>query len=298
MNSETQTSTIRRIGFIGLGVMGGAMCRNIIRQARFESVTLLDSNPFAIQAVLAVGGHAASDLKTLVLQSDAIVLSLPDGKISASVMDQLLPLLKPGQLVMDTSTVPVQLALEQSKRCEAVDVYYLDAPVARTREAAETGTLSAMVGGSGVAFALAMPILRCIASDITHCGPAGSGQVVKILNNMVLFQTVNALSEAITIAERAGVSATLLADVFSIASADSFALRNHGRKSLVPGIFPERAFSTTYARKDNRYALELAHQVGVNARGAQLMEAVFNEAVDAGLSDQYFPVIHRLHGKV
>lgn len=297
MNSETQTSTIRRIGFIGLGVMGGAMCRNIIRKARFESVTLLDSNPSAIQAILAVGGQAASDLKTLVLNSDAIVLSLPDGKVSASVMDQLLPLLQPGQLVIDTSTVPVQLAKEHSQCCEASNVYYLDAPVARTREAAETGTLSAMVGGSDAAFALGAPVLQCIASDITHCGPAGSGQVVKILNNMVLFQTVNALSEAMAIANRAGVPATLLADVFAISSADSFALRNHGRKALVPGLFPELAFSTTYARKDNSYALELAHQVGINARGAQLMDAVFTEAVDAGLSNQYFPVLHRLHGE-
>lgn len=298
MKSETQMTTLHRIGFIGLGVMGGAMCRNLIRKARFKSVSLYDSNPCAMEAVLAVGGQAASDLQALVQASDAILLSLPDGKVSVSVMDQLHPWLRPGQLVIDTSTIPVDLAKKQFQQCQALDVHYLDAPVARTREAAEMGTLSAMVGGTDIAYALGKPILQCIASDISHCGPAGSGQVVKILNNMVLFQTVNALSEAIEIAKRAGVSADMLADVFSISSADSFALRNHGRKALVPGRFPERAFSTVYARKDNSYALALANAVGVHARGAQLMETVFAEAVAAGLSDQYFPVIHRLHEKV
>lgn len=297
MNPENPTSTIRRIGFIGLGVMGGAMCRNIIRKARFESVVLFDPNPLAVQDVLVVGGQAAPDLKALVQASDAIMLSLPDGKASASVMKDLLPLMRPGQLLIETSTIPVQLAQEQARSCEAVQVHYLDAPVARTREAAESGTLSTMVGGSVDAFALGEPVLQCIASDITHCGPAGSGEVVKILNNMVLFQTVNALSEAMAIARRAGLPVALLADVFTTGSADSFALRNHGRKALVPGAFPERAFSTTYARKDNEYALALAQQVGVNARGAQLMEQVFAEAVKAGLSEKYFPVIHQLHEK-
>jgi len=295
MATESIDTLAQRVGFIGLGVMGGAMCRNIIRRKRFSSVAFLDPDPGALASVAAVGGRAARDLADLAGSSDIIVLSLPDGDVSDRVVSDLLPLLRAGQLLIDTSTIPVQLAQLHAQRCEAVQVAYVDAPVARTREAAEAGTLSTMVGGSIQAFAQARPLLECIASDITHCGPAGSGEVVKILNNMVLFQIVNALSEAMAIAARAGVSPERLADVLEKGSADSFALRNHGRKSLVPDVYPERAFSTRYARKDNAYALSLARQLGVDARGAQLVEEVFDRAMAAGYSQQYFPVIHRLH---
>lgn len=258
-------------------------------------MTYFDTAPHAVAAVAAVGGTAATDLKTLVDNADIIVLSLPDSEVSESVVANVLTLARPGQLLIDTSTIAVQQAQDHAHRCALAQVLYLDAPVARTREAAEAGTLSTMVGGSDEAFALALPLLECIASDITHCGPAGSGEVVKILNNMVLFQIVNALSEAMAIAARAGVAPDRLAEVLEKGSADSFALRNHGRKSLVPGLYPERAFSTNYARKDNTYALRLAQQVGIDAQGAQLMERIFERSAQAGYAHQYFPVLHRLH---
>ena len=102
------------------------------------------------------------------------------------------------------------------------------------------------------------PLIRCFATDVTHCGDVGAGQVTKILNNMVLFETVNALAEAVAVAKHNGVDPKLLLETLSKGSADSFALRNHGMKAIVPGDFPERAFSTEYALKDLSYALELA----------------------------------------
>lgn len=294
-NTERIQEPIRRVGFIGLGVMGGAMCRNIIRRDLFAAVEVFDPNSQAVEAVISAGGALAESSMAIAEHSDAIVLSLPDGKASEAVVAQMLPHLRAGQLIIDTSTIPVRMAQQLSALCEGMCVDYLDAPVARTREAAEAGTLSVMVGGRPEAFERAKPLLNCIASDITHCGVSGNGQVVKILNNMVLFQTVNALSEALAIGERAGVDGRLLFDVFSMGSADSFALRNHGAKALLPKSFPDRAFSIAYARKDNMCALELAEQVSVAARGAELLDAIFSDAMQAGLSDQYFPVIHELH---
>jgi hypothetical protein len=115
--------------------------------------------------------------------------------------------------------------------------------------------------------------------------------VTKILNNMVLFQTVNALAEAVTVAKHNGVDPALLLDTLSKGSADSFALRNHGLKAIVPGHFPERAFSTEYALKDLSYALELAADAGIKIRGAELVGKVLQEAIDAGSGGAYFPVI-------
>src|SRR3954451_22331325 len=95
------------------------------------------------------------------------------------------------------------------------------------------------------------------------------------------------------VAKYNGVDPKLLLDTLSKGSADSFALRNHGLKAIVPGVFPERAFSTEYALKDLSYALELAREGGINLRGAELTGAILQEAVDAGSGENYFPVIAR-----
>jgi hypothetical protein len=168
---------------------------------------------------------------------------------------------------------------------------WADAPIARTRQAAQDGTLSVMVGATPELYVAIEPLIRCFATDVTRCGDVGAGQVTKILNNMVLFETVNALAEAVSVAKRSGVDPALLLDTLSKGSADSFALRNHGMKAIVPGNFPERAFSTEYALKDLTYALELADDAGLKIRGAELIGKVLQEAIDAGSGGAYFPVI-------
>src|SRR5689334_9462860 len=153
-----------------------------------------------------------------------------------------------------------------------------------------------MVGADAQVFEKVKPWLATFATDITLCGPVGCGQVVKILNNMVLFQTVIALCEAKAIAERAGVAGAVLFDALSKGSADSFALRNHGMKAVLPRQFPERAFSVSYARKDLAYALRLARQTHVEAKGACVADEWFAQGIEQGVQDQYWPVVSRLIG--
>jgi 3-hydroxyisobutyrate dehydrogenase-like beta-hydroxyacid dehydrogenase len=193
-----------------------------------------------------------------------------------------------GQVVVDLGTSSVSQTREFAGQLKAKGASWADAPIARTRQAAQDGTLSVMVGGSRELYAAVEPLIRCFATDVTHCGDVGAGQVTKILNNMVLFETVNALAEAVAVAKHNGVDPKLLLDTLSKGSADSFALRNHGMKAIVPGVFPERAFSTEYALKDLSYALELADDAGVKIRGAELVGTVLQEAIDAGSGGAYF----------
>ena len=145
---------------------------------------------------------------------------------------------------------------------------FADAPVARTRQAAIDGTLSIMVGASDELFARIEPLLRCMASDVTHCGPPGAGQAVKLLNNLVLSMTVMALAEALAVAKASGaVDPQVLFETLMKGSADSFALRNHGMKALLPETHPEKAFPVTYMMKDVGYALELARSAGFGLVG-------------------------------
>jgi len=176
-------------------------------------------------------------------------------------------------------------------RFAAAGAAFADAPIARTREAAQKGTLSVMVGAEAPVFEALEPLIRCFATDVTHCGGVGAWQVVKILNNMVLFETVNALAEALAIGRRAGVAPAMLLATFAKGSADSFALRNHGMKAMLPRTFPERAFSTEYALKDLGYALDLAREVGVSARGAEVVGAILADTVASGLGAAYWPAL-------
>lgn len=291
MNASINTA----IGFIGLGVMGAPMCRNLIRKAPNAKVMVFDRAADAIAPFVDAGAEAASNAAELAQKVDILILSLPNGEAVQSIIAEVGAHIRSGQIIIDTSTTPVDTTRELAERVRASGGEYLDAPIARTRQAAEDGTLSIMVGGETSAFEQARPILECMGSEVTYCGPVGAGQIVKILNNMVLFQTVHALSEALAIGSLAGVDGDTLFDVFSKGSADSFALKNHGMKALLKGDFPVRAFSTDYARKDNTYAIALAQSVGISPKGAQLLDEVFTQAQQQNMGDNYFPIFHKLH---
>lgn len=286
---------ITRIGFIGLGVMGEPICRNLAQKCGVP-VFGCDMNPEPL-ARLAQHGVQAADAATLTRECDVIFLSLPSGEIVDKLArgpQGLLATCRPGQIIIDTSTSPVDTTRQLSADFAERQVTFIDAPVARTRAAAEAGTLSVMVGATPDVFDHVRPLIATYANEITLCGGVGSGQVVKILNNMVLFETVTALSEACGIARRAGVDTKVIMETFMLGSADSFALRNHGLKAILPGEFPEKAFPVSYARKDLKYALRLAEQTGIPALGARNVDQWFEAALAQGLGDRYWPVISRL----
>jgi len=285
-------SPYKAIGFVGLGVMGEPICRNLVRKSG-APVIAFDLSPEPLARLRAEGATVAGAVAEVVGNSEIAFLCLPSAKHARAVFegDGILKNIKAGQVVVDLGTSSVKQTRDFARQLQAKSAVWAEAPIARTRQAAQDGTLSVMVGASPELFAAIEPLIRCFATDVTNCGDVGAGQVTKILNNMVLFQTVNALAEAVAVARRNGVDPALLLDTLSKGSADSFALRNHGIKAIVPGNFPERAFSTEYALKDLSYALELAADAGIKIRGAELIGKVLQEAIDAGSGGAYFPVI-------
>ncbi len=282
------------IGFIGVGTMGEPMCRNLAKKSGL-TVLAADRDPAPL-ARLAADGVKTASLDEIAESCRTIFLSLPGGKEVEQVClgdSGLVHKAKLGWTVIDLSTAPPRLAQRLYEEFEGRASAFADAPVARTRQAAIDGTLSIMVGGTEATFARIEPLLRHMASEVTHCGAAGSGQTVKILNNMVLFQTVVALAEALSIARAQGVDGKVLFDTLSKSSADSFALRNHGMKAMLPGVFPERAFSTEYALKDLSYAIELADHHGLPGLGADVARELMERAVELGNGKEYWPVLIR-----
>lgn len=287
------------IGFIGTGVMGEPMCRNIIAKSG-RPVVAFDLSPAPLARLAAAGATIAASVAELVERCDDILLSLPGGaQVEAVTLGPggLVGMLRPGQCLVDASTAPVSLARRLEAACHARGALFADAPVARTRQAAIDGTLSIMVGGTEAVFARIRPILDCCAEVVTRCGGAGAGQAVKILNNMVLFQTVVALAEAKAIATANGIDPQVVFETFTKGSADSFALRNHGMKAILPDSFPEQAFPVTYAEKDLSYALEMAAEAGIEPLGAEAARAMLARAREAGFGPNYFPVLARTVGR-
>jgi 3-hydroxyisobutyrate dehydrogenase-like beta-hydroxyacid dehydrogenase len=296
-------SSIESIGFVGLGVMGEAMCRNLVRKSRLP-VTVYDVMEVAVERLTGDGARPAQSPSGVA--ADVVFCSLPGhaqleevvtgaaGLVAGLTRLEREPDRRP--TIVDLGTTSVESTRRLAALADEQGIDYCDAPVARTRQAAIDGTLAVMVGGDRDVIEQLESLLRCLATDVTYCGPVGSGQMVKQLNNMVLFENVVAIAEAHAIATAAGLDGALLFDALSKGSADSFALRNHGMKAILSDDYPQNAFSTDYALKDLGYALELAAANGVRAQGGQLARQVLEAAQQAGWSREYFPVLRRTIG--
>ena len=281
------------IGFIGLGVMGGPMCRNVAGKHP-APVHAFDLDPAALRDPVEAGARRARTIREVAAASDVVFLSLPGGRQVEDVCfgeDGIVPAGRRGLIVVDLSTTSVAEARATGTRLAAAGMEFADAPVARTREAAQAGTLSIMVGASAALFARIEPLLRYMGSDVTHCGAVGCGQVVKLINNTLVFEHVAALAEMMVVGERAGVAPDVLLGAVAKGSGDSFVLRNHGMKAMLPRSFPERSFPPEYALKDLGYTIELAESCGVQPRLPALVARYYQSAVDKGLGGRYFPAI-------
>ncbi|MFT4025215.1 MAG: NAD(P)-dependent oxidoreductase [Novosphingobium sp.] len=289
-------SAVPTLGFIGLGVMGGGMCANVVRK-HDGPVVAFDMNPDALSEQVGNGAIAAGSVAEVVETADVIFLSLPGGKQVRSVCEEIIAAGALGIAVVDLSTTSFADALTVDRLLSGFGNPFADAPVARTRQAAIDGTLSIMVGAPDELFDRIAPYLRYMGSDVTHCGGVGCGQVVKLINNTLLFENVAAIAEMMVVAERAGVTPAKLIETVGLGSGNSFALQVHGARAMAPREFPTQAFPSTYALKDLGYAIELAGQMGVEPRMAHRAAEYYAAAVDGGIGAKYFPAIIELIDK-
>lgn len=295
------TSTGTTLGFIGLGVMGEAMCRNLAKKSG-APVVAFDERAQPLAALAHDGVTAAGSAGDVAARADVVFLCLPgEPQVRAVALgpDGLVARARAGQTVVDMSTAPVALARDLGRAFAARGAGFADAPVARTAQAARDGTLSIMVGGDPAVFVRLRPYLACMGTEVTHCGPVGAGQAVKLMNNMVVAQTVVALAEALAVARASGaVDPRVLFETLTKGSADSFVLRNHGMKSLLPDTHPAQgAFPTSYIIKDLTYALALAESAGLTLEQATTTRRLMERTAEAGYRDNYYTAVVRTIGK-
>jgi 3-hydroxyisobutyrate dehydrogenase len=289
-----------RIGFVGLGNMGGPMARNLVKAG--HAVSVFDIVPDLVAACAAAGATAAESAAAAARGADLVLTMLPAG---AQVRDAWLgaggmaAASRPDAVLVDCSTIDVTTAREVAAGCGRA---FLDAPVSGGVMGAEGATLTFMVGGPDAAFAAAEPILRQMGRAAIHCGGAGAGQAAKACNNMILAATMIATCEAFVLAEKLGLTHQALFDVVSKSSGQSWSVSNY---CPVPGPVPASPANRDYAPgfaaslmlKDLGLAAEAAAQTGVQTpMGAQAL-ALYRAFVGAGNGDVDFSgIIRTLRG--
>jgi 3-hydroxyisobutyrate dehydrogenase-like beta-hydroxyacid dehydrogenase len=290
---ERAGDEITTLGFIGLGVMGGPMCANLARRSGCP-VLAFDPVEAARKAATEAGATLGADVTEVAERADVVFLSLPSIAQVEDVVGEILAAGSRPQVVVDMSTSEVARTRALAERLAGEGVTLVDAPVARLRQAAKDGTLLITVGATEELFETLEPYLSCMGSDVVHAGGTGNGQVFKILNNMVVFQTMNALAEALAIGRAAGVDGKQLFESLTLGSADSFVLRKSAMATLAEDDFPLKTFPTNYAIKDLALALQLAEDGGIPAANASQTMELLRRTRDAGYADNYYPAMIRI----
>ena len=290
-----------RVGFIGLGNMGGGMAANLAKNG--HDVRAFDLSEDALAKAKAAGCLAVASAAEAADGAEAIVTMLPAGRhVEQVYLDSLFGTAAPSAILIDCSTIDVATAKRVAEAALAKGLTAVDAPVSGGIGAANAGTLTFMVGGSAEGFDRAEPFLSNMGKAVIHAGASGAGQAAKICNNMILGATMVATCEAFVLAEKLGLDAQAFYDIASVSSGQSWSMTTY---CPVPGVGPaspadndyQGGFAAALMLKDLRLAMEAAEQVGADtpmgARARELYEAF----ADAGNGGQDFSGIIRTLGK-
>ena len=273
-----------RVGFIGLGIMGRPMARNLLA-AGFD-LTVHSRGPGPVGELVAAGARRASGPAEVAAASDITITMLPDTPDVEQVLvgdGGVLSAVAPGSLVVDMSSIDPGPTRILAEAFAARDVAMLDAPVSGGERGAIDAALSIMIGGDEGAVRRAMQVFETLGKNIVHIGPSGAGQVAKACNQLVVAATIEAVAEALLLAERSGVDAAKVREALLGGFAGSKILEVHGQRMLDRTFDP--GFRIRLHRKDARIVEEAAAATGTPMPAFAAVAAQLQRAVDAGDGD-------------
>lgn len=288
------------IAFIGLGRMGAPMAAHLV--AAGHTVRGVEINPVAAAAAAERGIQIADSIADALRGADAAFTSLPKPEHVRGAYgrpDGILAHADPSTILMDTSTVDVETSRWCHAEAEERGLTFVDAPISGGTAGAEAATLTFMLGGRDADVARAREYVGPMAGNVIPCGAAGAGISAKLVNNMMLFIGVMAMSEGSQLAERLGLDAKTFWDVARVSSGDSWPLRTW---YPVPGVLDKSAannnfdptFSVDLARKDCGLAVQAGEATGVHLPAAQLALAQLDELIAEGLGGKDCTLVAKL----
>lgn len=285
---------MKKIGFIGVGVMGGPMVRNLLK-AGFE-VTVFDANASAMEAVARAGARPSKSPAALAQASECVITMVTKGSDVEQVLfgpEGVIDSIRPGTLYMDMSTVPPATTDAIGRRMLAKGVEMLDAPVGRTSQHAERGESLFVVGGSEAALERARPVLDRLGDTIVHCGPLGSGIRMKVVNNFLASATNVATSQALALAEAVGLDPELARNVMLHTVAGQGHLGTTYPAKVLKGDFSP-GFRIDLVIKDVAIAIDLAQDCGCDLSIGKTALAAYRDADARGHASDDWTVVYAL----
>jgi 3-hydroxyisobutyrate dehydrogenase-like beta-hydroxyacid dehydrogenase len=288
-----------RIGFIGIGLMGHGMAKNLVAKGH-PLAFLVHRNRANIQDLLDAGAREAASIKALAEGVDIVFLCVTGSpQVEANVYGEggLLAACRSGTTVVDCSTAEPESTLRIRADFAAKGVEFVDAPLARTPREAEAGKLNTMVGATPEAFARLQPVLECFAENVIHAGPPGAGHKIKLVNNFLALGTACLIAEALAVSARVGIDLEVLYKLISAGGANSNMFQMLVPKAL-QGDFTGLLFALDNARKDLRYYTHMTETAPVATPIADSVHATFLAAVGLGFGDKYVPSLIEAHEKL
>ena len=272
------------IGFIGLGLMGKPMARNL--KAAGANLVINNRSQGVIEELSAEGMTPAKTPKDLAEKSDIVICMLSDTPALENVLaadDGVFQAPIRGKLIIDMGTSKLLVSRMLAAKAQELGADYVDAPVSGGTLGAEAGNLTIMAGGTEAAFARALPALDVLGDKITHVGPEGAGQVGKAANQVSVGLNIGAVAEALSLAQAAGVDPGKVREALGGGFADSRILEVHGLR-MVEGKFTPGA-RCPIQRKDMDQALELAGHLGIELPATSLSRDLYDRVIAAGDGD-------------
>lgn len=274
----------QKTGFIGLGLMGKPMARNLANAG--ADLIVHNRSSASVDELVSEGMAAGGSPSGTAQGADIIIMMLPDTPTVEKILlgeNGVLVGLKPGSLVIDMGTTKVPVTRAFAKAVEDKGCDYLDAPVSGGTIGAENATLTIMAGGTDAAFERAHPILNVLGSRITHIGGAGTGQVAKAANQVIVGLNIGAVAEALTLAKHAGADPAKVREALAGGFADSRILEVHGQRMIDDTFMP--GARATVQRKDMDQALELAAELGIELPATSLSRDLYDWLIENGGAD-------------
>ncbi len=273
-----------KLGFIGLGIMGKPMCGHLL--AAGYKVCIYDLSPETVNELSSQGASACTCSSEIAKDSDIIFIMVPDTPDVEAVLfgqDGLAEELKPGSIVVDMSSISPIETKEFALKLDAIGIKMLDAPVSGGQVGAEQATLSIMVGGQPEVFEQIKPYFELMGKNIVHVGSNGDGQTCKVANQIVVALTIEAVSEALLFASKAGADPRKVREALLGGFAQSRILDLHGERIIGRNFDP--GFRVKLHQKDLNLALQAARNLALSLPNTATAQELFNAVASQGGSD-------------
>ena len=272
--------SLATVGFIGTGIMGKLMARNLL-QAGYP-VRAWNRSPAKAQELAAHGAEVLPTPALAAKGAQVLVCMLSDGPTCDEVLfgeGGAARVLAPGALVIVMSSIAVDSAVEQARQCAALGLHYLDAPVSGGERGAREASLAIMVGGEVAAFEQGREVLAAMGRPV-HVGPAGTGELSKLVNQLIVASTIATVAEGLLLAERGGADPVKVHEALLGGFVDSPIWRQHGQRMLDNDFTP--GGPAKWQLKDTRTALAQAQKLGLSLPVGSLVDGLFQAMIEAG----------------